>query len=413
MYVTVGDGAVLRATWGVHGAPAGAPRTGRTGKLPGPPTAGRHRHRPRRRTTGSTALIGLTTRRIGRRPPAQPAPRRGARRPDPSRERLRPRRGAGRPGAMSHFDLARKDCLGTARNARRRSGSRSPAASSRRLLPDHRQHQGRDAAVRRHRRQHVHRPADPRHDVHGRARPTAGMACRGHQHGQGGTLPLVTDYVTDPRATASSCARRCCVTGPQKDLKVYVRYDGTVNGNGGGGDATTAAPTRRDRRLLAQRPCRSRSTRRPPRTRSTATTRSRSSPRSRADRPFPPRAAASPAPPATGCRSSTPTHALGATYARPRTATSSRRAQVDAPPRRDLPAGPGLRLHAEAGRGARLPEAARAPRFASLSQRATAAAGAGTTRRPHRPRRTRGLTPRAAARRCGAPTVCGQRAEGQ
>ena len=32
------------------------------------------------------------------------------------------------PGALSHFDLARKDCVGTARTGRRRSGSRSPTA---------------------------------------------------------------------------------------------------------------------------------------------------------------------------------------------------------------------------------------------------------------------------------------------
>ena len=38
----------------------------------------------------------------------------------------------------------------------------------RRLLPDDRQHERRDAPVRRHRRLHVHRPADARHDLHGR-----------------------------------------------------------------------------------------------------------------------------------------------------------------------------------------------------------------------------------------------------
>ena len=39
--------------------------------------------------------------------------------------------------------------------------------AERRLLPDQRQHQQRDAAVRRHRRLDVHRPADARHDLHG------------------------------------------------------------------------------------------------------------------------------------------------------------------------------------------------------------------------------------------------------
>ena len=57
------------------------------------------------------------------------------------------------PGALSHFDLARKDCVGTARNTPLEGlvhGRRRRA--QRRLLPDQRQHQHRDAAVRRHRR---------------------------------------------------------------------------------------------------------------------------------------------------------------------------------------------------------------------------------------------------------------------
>ena len=40
----------------------------------------------------------------------------------------------------------------------------------RRLLPDGRQHERRDAAVHRHRRLDVHRPPDARHDLHGRGR---------------------------------------------------------------------------------------------------------------------------------------------------------------------------------------------------------------------------------------------------
>ena len=35
---------------------------------------------------------------------------------------------AGGPGALSHFDLARKDCVGTARNRTSRCGSRSRTA---------------------------------------------------------------------------------------------------------------------------------------------------------------------------------------------------------------------------------------------------------------------------------------------
>ena len=50
----------------------------------------------------------------------------------------------------------------------------------RRLLPDGRQHERRDAAVRRHRRLDVHRPPDARHDLHGRGdrRHAAGWRAR-------------------------------------------------------------------------------------------------------------------------------------------------------------------------------------------------------------------------------------------
>ena len=76
---------------------------------------------------------------------------------------------ARRPGALSHFDLARKDCLGTARNTTSKVwytvAERRP---QRRLLPDGRQHERRDAPVHRHRRLDVHRPPDARHDLHGR-----------------------------------------------------------------------------------------------------------------------------------------------------------------------------------------------------------------------------------------------------
>ena len=50
--------------------------------------------------------------------------------------------------------------------------------AERRLLPDGRQHERRDAAVRRHRRLDLHRPADARHDLHGRSRSTAPAAWR-------------------------------------------------------------------------------------------------------------------------------------------------------------------------------------------------------------------------------------------
>ena len=74
-------------------------------------------HRPRRRTTGSTALIGLTLGALGAgllaAGPANAAPAGATRAASASG----PGEAPGAPGAMSHFDLARKDCVGTARNS--------------------------------------------------------------------------------------------------------------------------------------------------------------------------------------------------------------------------------------------------------------------------------------------------------
>ena len=77
----------------------------------------------------------------------------------------------------------------------------------RRLLPDHRQHQRRDAAVRRHRRQHLHRPADPRHDLHRGVASTARAWRAGYEHRQERPVPRSSPTTSPTRAApASSCA---------------------------------------------------------------------------------------------------------------------------------------------------------------------------------------------------------------
>ena len=80
---------------------------------------------------------------------------------------------SGQPGALSHFDLARKDCVGTARNRRSKvwftvadgvlsdvyfpTNDNTNVETLQYVVTD-----GSD----------VHRPADARHDLHGRARST-------------------------------------------------------------------------------------------------------------------------------------------------------------------------------------------------------------------------------------------------
>src|SRR3954470_11343172 len=82
-----------------------------------------------------------------------------------------------RPGAQGlRGHRAQHDLEGVVHGRQRRA--------ERRLLPNQRQHQRRDAAVPRQRRLELHRPADARHDLHGPGdgRPSADLPC--HDDGQ-------------------------------------------------------------------------------------------------------------------------------------------------------------------------------------------------------------------------------------
>jgi hypothetical protein len=121
---------------------------------------GGHGARPRRagRAAGGGGRgADAGTRGAGRRLPLRPGPQ-----------------GLPRHGAQPHLQ-------GLVHGRRRRP--------VRRLLPDRRQHQRRDPPVRRHRRRQLHRPADPRHDLH-RHGPRPGRdGLPGHRHGQERPLP--------------------------------------------------------------------------------------------------------------------------------------------------------------------------------------------------------------------------------
>ena len=96
----------------------------------------------------------------------------------------------GGPGALSYFDLARKDCVGTSRTSSLQGlvhGGRRRA--ERRLVPHDRQHEREDAPVHRHGRPDVHRPPGAGHDVdgHGSRRRRDGVP--GDEHGQERRLP--------------------------------------------------------------------------------------------------------------------------------------------------------------------------------------------------------------------------------
>jgi glucoamylase len=144
------------------------------------------------------------------------------------------------PGAVSHFDLARKDCVGTARNTTSKvwftvaggvlSDVYEPTIdttnveSMRFVVTDGRtftELQGRDT-------------------TYSVATDDTGMACTVTTSSKAGRYRLVTTYITDPARDA--VVMRTRLLGG-KDLKLYVRLDASVGGNGGGGDVNGGPDT--------------------------------------------------------------------------------------------------------------------------------------------------------------------------
>ncbi len=211
----------------------------------------------------------------------------------------------GAPGALSHFDLARKDCFGTARN----TTSKVWFTVAGGVLSDVYYPTIDNTNVETLR--YVVTDGSTFTDVQGRDMTytvapiagTGGMGCRIVTTANSGKYSITTDYVTDPAQNALLMKVAFKVNAPDL-LRLYLRFDPTVNGNGGGGGgnggADSASPTRRPGIRSSSPPIRTRR-----RTRPTATTRSpctrRSTRRSRRTSPT-----ASPAPPPTGSSSSTP-----------------------------------------------------------------------------------------------------------
>src|SRR3954471_8622245 len=140
------------------------------------------------------------------------------------------------PGALSHFDLARKDCLGTARN--RTSKVWFTVAGG--MLSD------------------VYFPTEDNTNVETmqyvvarggsvdlqardmtytvRALDNRALSCRVTVTGPNGRYRITTDYVTDPaRPTVLMRTRFTPLRGHRRDYQLYVRLDPSLNGNGGGG----------------------------------------------------------------------------------------------------------------------------------------------------------------------------------
>src|SRR5262245_17655652 len=148
----------------------------------------------------------------------------------------------GGPGVMSHFDLARKDCFGTARN----TTSKVWFTVAGGVLSDVYYPTIDNTNVETLR--YVVTDGATFTDVQGRdtaytAAPipgTGGMGCRIVATPANGKYEITTDYVTDPAQNALLMHVVFRVKAPGL-LRLYMRFDPTVNGNGGGGTANGGA----------------------------------------------------------------------------------------------------------------------------------------------------------------------------
>jgi len=158
------------------------------------------------------------------------------------------------PGALSHFDLARKDCLGTARNTTSKiwytvaggvlSDVYAPTIDTTNVET----------------MQYIVTDGTSFTDLQTRdmtytvtADPT-GMICTVTSTAKSGKYRLTTTYLTDPaRASVVVRTHFTPLRGRASAYQLYVRLDATVGGNGGGGtgnggadnaviDTTTGSP---------------------------------------------------------------------------------------------------------------------------------------------------------------------------
>ena len=151
----------------------------------------------------------------------------------------------GGPGALSHFDLARKDCLGTARSTESKVWYTVAGG----MLSDVYYPTVDNTNVET--LQYIVTDGETFTDLQARdmtytvqaVTDTGGMACRVTASDKDGLYSIETTYVTDPSRNA--VVMRVVFTSKPKmsGLQVFVRFDPTVNGNGGGGGGNGGADT--------------------------------------------------------------------------------------------------------------------------------------------------------------------------
>jgi glucoamylase len=148
------------------------------------------------------------------------------------------------PGALSHFDLARKDCVGTARN--RRSKVWFTVADG--VLSD--VYFPTNDTTNNETLQFVVTDGSTFTDLQTRdmtytvrALDERALSCRVTSTAKSGRYRILTDYVTDPDRPTVLMRSRLEPLGRHsgRGYQLYVRFDPTLNGNGGGGSGNGGA----------------------------------------------------------------------------------------------------------------------------------------------------------------------------
>jgi glucan 1,4-alpha-glucosidase len=151
----------------------------------------------------------------------------------------------GGPGALSYFDLARKDCLGTARN----TTSKVWFTLANGVLSDVYYPTIDNTNVNT--LQYVVTDGSSFTDLQTRdttytVQPlgSSGLDCAVTTTAKSGKYRIITDYLTDSaRNTVVMQVHFEPLVGDLSTYKLYVRYDPTINGNGGGGSGDGGGDT--------------------------------------------------------------------------------------------------------------------------------------------------------------------------
>jgi glucan 1,4-alpha-glucosidase len=160
----------------------------------------------------------------------------------------------GAPGALSHFDLARKDCLGTARNTTSKiwytvaggvlSDVYAPTIDTTNV--ETMQYLVTDGST--------FTDLQSRDTTYTVAADSTGMVCTVTSTARSGAYRLTSTYLTDPsRDSVVVHTTYRSLTAAAAHYRLYVRLDATAGGNGGGGagnggadsatlDTTTGSP---------------------------------------------------------------------------------------------------------------------------------------------------------------------------